>query len=159
MAAYTTSVDPHTDYFGAKASSRIRYFNEAVSGRYRRGAPGKGDYTTIRELVAGGPAQSSGKLAVGNRIVGVGQGKEGPIEVIGMRLDEVVQMISDKGSVVRLDILPVDAGPDGKHHVISLVRDKISLDKQAAQKKILSVKDGDASRRLGSHSAGVLRRH
>ncbi len=60
-----------------------------------------------------------------------------------MRLDEVVQMIrGDKGSVVRLDILPVDAGPDGKHRVITLVRDKISLDKQAAQKKILSVKEG-----------------
>ncbi|MDA4629843.1 PDZ domain-containing protein, partial [Escherichia coli] len=104
------------------------------------------DYTTIRELMAGGPAQLSGKLAVGDRITGVGQGERGPIkEVVGTRLDEVVKMIRGaKDSVVRLDILPADAGPDGKHRVISLVRDKISLDKQAAKKTILSIKDGDA---------------
>ncbi len=151
MAAYTTSVDPHTDYFGAKASAEFDISMKLSLVGIGAVLQERDDYTTIRELVAGGPAQSSGKLAVGDRIVGVGQGKEGPIkEVIGMRLDEVVQMIrGDKGSVVRLDILPVDAGPDGKHHVISLVRDKISLDKQAAQKKILSVKDGDASRKIG----------
>ncbi|MBP0656465.1 hypothetical protein J8J20_21575, partial [Mycobacterium tuberculosis] len=66
------------------------------------------------------------------------------------RLDEVVKMIRGaKDSVVRLDILPADAGPDGKHRVISLVRDKISLDKQAAKKTILSIKDGDATRKIG----------
>lgn len=109
------------------------------------------DYTTIRELVPGGPAQLSGKLAVGDRITGVGQDESGPIkEVVGTRLDEIVQMIRGaKGSVVRLDILPADAGPDGKHRLISLVRDKISLEKQAAQKTILSVKDGDATRKIG----------
>ncbi|MCH4542165.1 tail-specific protease [Ochrobactrum sp. POC9] len=151
MAAYTTSVDPHTDYFGAKASAEFDISMKLSLVGIGAVLQERDDYTTIRELVAGGPAQSSGKLAVGDRIVGVGQGKEGPIkEVIGMRLDEVVQMIrGDKGSTVRLDILPVDAGPDGKHHVITLVRDKISLDKQAAQKKVLSVKDGDTSRKIG----------
>uniref|UniRef100_UPI003981AE25 carboxy terminal-processing peptidase n=1 Tax=Rhizobium sp. TaxID=391 RepID=UPI003981AE25 len=109
------------------------------------------DYTTIRELVPGGPAQLSGKLAVGDRITGVGQGKDGPIkEVVGTRLDEVVQMIrGKKGSVVRLDILPADAGADAAHRVVSLVRDKISLDKQAARKTVLSVKVGDATRKIG----------
>jgi carboxyl-terminal processing protease len=109
------------------------------------------DYTTIRELVPGGPAQLSGKLAVGDRITGVGQGENGAIkEVVGTRLDEIVQMIRGaKDSIVRLDILPADAGPDGKHRLISLVRDKISLEKQAAQKTILSVKDGDATRKIG----------
>ena len=151
MAAYTTSIDPHTDYFGAKASAEFDISMKLSLVGIGAVLQERDDYTTIRELVAGGPAQSSGKLAVGDRIVGVGQGEEGPIkEVIGMRLDEVVQMIrGDKGSTVRLDILPVDAGPDGKHHVITLVRDKISLDKQAAQKKVLSVKDGDASRKIG----------
>ncbi|MGO7165394.1 PDZ domain-containing protein, partial [Rhizobium johnstonii] len=73
------------------------------------------DYTTIRELVPGGPAQLSGKLSVGDRITGVGQGKDGAIkDVVGTRLDEVVQMIrGKKGSVVRLDILPADAGAEG----------------------------------------------
>ncbi len=151
MAAYTTSVDPHTDYFGVNASAEFDISMKLSLVGIGAVLQERDDYTTIRELVAGGPAQSSGKLAVGDRIIGVGQGKDGPIkEVIGMRLDEVVQMIrGDKGSVVRLDILPADAGADGRHHVITLVRDKISLDKQAAKKMILPVKDGDVSRKIG----------
>ncbi|MDK4718481.1 MULTISPECIES: carboxy terminal-processing peptidase [unclassified Rhizobium] len=151
MDAYTTSVDPHTDYFGATASAEFDISMKLSLVGIGAVLQERDDYTTIRELVAGGPAQLSGKLAVGDRIIGVGQGENGAIkEVVGTRLDEIVQMIRGaKGSVVRLDILPADAGPDGKHHVISLVRDKISLDKQAAKKTILSVKDGDATRKIG----------
>ncbi len=151
MDAYTTSVDPHTDYFGATASAEFDISMKLSLVGIGAVLQERDDYTTIRELVAGGPAQLSGKLAVGDRITGVGQGENGPIkEVVGTRLDEIVQMIRGaKGSVVRLDILPADAGPDGKHHIISLVRDKISLDKQAAKKTILQVKDGDATRKIG----------
>ncbi|WP_411905643.1 carboxy terminal-processing peptidase [Rhizobium mayense] len=151
MDAYTTSVDPHTDYFGATASAEFDISMKLSLVGIGAVLQERDDYTTIRELVAGGPAQLSGKLAVGDRIIGVGQGENGPIkEVVGTRLDEIVQMIRGaKGSVVRLDILPADAGPDGKHHVISLVRDKISLDKQAAKQTILSVKDGNTTRRIG----------
>ncbi len=151
MDSFATSVDPHTDYFGAAASAD---FNVSMKlSLFGIGAvlQERDDYTTIRELVPGGPAQLSGKLAVGDRITGVGQGKDGPIkEVVGTRLDEVVQMIrGKKGSVVRLDILPADAGADAAHRVVSLVRDKISLDKQAARKTVLSVKAGDTTRKIG----------
>ncbi|MDL2401630.1 carboxy terminal-processing peptidase [Rhizobium mayense] len=151
MDAYTTSIDPHTDYFGAAAAAEFDISMKLSLVGIGAVLQERDDYTTIRELVAGGPAQVSGKLAAGDRIVGVGQGENGPIkEVVGTRLDEIVQMIRGaKGSVVRLDILPADAGPDGKHHIISLVRDKISLDKQAAKKTILSIKDGDATRKIG----------
>ena len=151
MAAYTTSVDPHTDYFGAKASAEFDISMKLSLVGIGAVLQERDDYTTIRELVAGGPAQLSGKVAVGDRIVGVGQDKDGPIkEVVGMRLDEVVELIrGEKGTVVRLDILPADAGPDATHHIVSLVRDKISLDKQAAKQTILSVKDGDNTRKIG----------
>ncbi|MBM7043888.1 carboxy terminal-processing peptidase [Rhizobium lusitanum] len=151
MDAYTTSVDPHTDYFGATASAEFDISMKLSLVGIGAVLQERDDYTTIRELVPGGPAQLSGKLAVGDRITGVGQGENGAIkEVVGTRLDEIVQMIRGaKDSVVRLDILPADAGPDGKHRLISLVRDKISLEKQAAQKTILSVKDGDATRKIG----------
>lgn len=151
MAAFTTSVDPHTDYFGATASAEFDISMKLSLVGIGAVLQERDDYTTIREVVAGGPAQLSGKLAVGDRIIGVGQGADGPIkEVVGTRLDEVVKMIrGDKGSVVRLDILPANAGPDGKHNIIQLVRDKISLDKQAAKKTILPVKDGNADRKIG----------
>lgn len=151
MAAYTTSVDPHTDYFGANASAEFDISMKLSLVGIGAVLQERDDYTTIRELVAGGPAQLSGKIEVGDRIIGVGQDKSGPIkDVVGMRLDEVVQLIRGaKGSTVRLDILPADAGSDGKHHVISLVRDKISLDKQAAKKAVIEVKDGDKLRKIG----------
>jgi carboxyl-terminal processing protease len=151
MDAYTTSIDPHTDYFGARAAADFDISMKLSLVGIGAVLQERDDYTTIRELVPGGPAQLSGKLAVGDRITGVGQGTDGAIkEVVGTRLDEVVQMIrGEKDSVVRLDILPADAGAEGSHTVVSLVRDKISLEKQAAQKTILSVKDGDAARKIG----------
>ncbi|MFD1198825.1 carboxy terminal-processing peptidase [Brucella gallinifaecis] len=151
MAAYTTSVDPHTDYLGPTAAEEFNISMKLSLVGIGAVLQERDDYTTIRQLTAGGPAQLSGKLAVGDRIVGVGQNKDGPIkEVVGMRLDEVVKLIrGDKGSIVRLEILPADASPDAKHQIISLVRDKISLDKQAAQKKIISVKDGDKNHKIG----------
>lgn len=151
MNAYTTSVDPHTDYFGARASADFDIAMKLSLVGIGAVLQERDDYTTIRELVPGGPAQLSGKLSVGDRITGVGQGKDGAIkEVVGTRIDEVVQMIrGKKGSVVRLDILPADAGADAAHRIISLVRDKISLEKQAAQKTVLPVKMGDATRKIG----------
>ncbi|WP_429810360.1 carboxy terminal-processing peptidase [Ensifer sp. B1-9] len=151
MNAYTTSVDPHTDYFGAAASADFNIAMKLSLVGIGAVLQERDDYTTIRELVPGGPAQLSGKLAVGDRITGVGQGRDGPIkEVVGTRLDEVVQMIrGKKGSVVRLDILPADAGADATHRVVTLVRDKISLEKQAAQKRVLPVKVGETTRKIG----------
>ena len=151
MDAFTNSVDPHTDYFGARASAEFDISMKLSLVGIGAVLQERNDYTTVRELVPGGPAQLSGKLSVGDRITGVGQGEDGELkEVVGMRLDEIVQMIRGaKGSVVRLEILPADVGPDGAHRLISLRRDKISLEKQAAKKAILSVKDGDATRRIG----------
>jgi carboxyl-terminal processing protease len=151
MDAFTTSIDPHTDYFGATASAEFDISMKLSLVGIGAVLQERDDYTTVRELVPGGPAQLSGKLAVGDRIVGVGQGEDGTIkEVVGTRLDEIVQMIRGaKDTVVRLDILPADVGPDGSHRLISLRRDKITLEKQAAKKAIRTIKDGDASRKIG----------
>ncbi|WP_179613060.1 carboxy terminal-processing peptidase [Rhizobium leguminosarum] len=151
MDAYSNAIDPHTDYFGAAASADFDVSMKLSLFGIGAVLQERDDYTTIRELVPGGPAELSGKLAVGDRITGVGQGKNGPIkEVVGTRLDEVVQMIrGKKGSVVRLDILPADAGADATHRVVSLVRDKISLEKQAARKTVQTVKVGDTERKIG----------
>lgn len=151
MDAYTASIDPHTDYFGATASADFDISMKLSLVGIGAVLQERDDYTTVRELVPGGPAQLSGKLSVGDRITGVGQGRDGAIkEVVGTRLDEVVQMIrGKKASVVRLDILPADAGADGTHRVVSLVRDKINLEKQAASKAVLSVKVGEATRKIG----------
>ncbi|MGE7368844.1 carboxy terminal-processing peptidase [Neorhizobium sp. NPDC001467] len=151
MAAYTTSVDPHTDYFGARAAAEFDISMKLSLVGIGAVLQDRDGYTTIRELVAGGPAQLSGKIAVGDRIIGVGQGEDGAIEeVVGTRLDEVVQLIRGKeDSVVRLDILPAAAGENAGHRVISLVREKISLEKQAAAKTVVPVAGKNGERKIG----------
>ncbi|NTJ41920.1 carboxy terminal-processing peptidase [Agrobacterium larrymoorei] len=151
MAAYTTAVDPHTDYFSPATSDEFDISMKLSLVGIGAVLQERDGYTTIRELVAGGPAQLSGKLAVGDRITGVGQGADGTIqEVVGTRLDEVVKMIrGSENSIVRLDILPADAGESGGHRIISLVRDKVSLEKQAAQKTVLSLEKEGLTSKIG----------
>ncbi len=151
MNAYTTSIDPHTSYFGKRAAEEFDISMKLSLVGIGAVLQDKDEYTIIRELVPGGPALLSGKFKPGDRIVGVGQGKDGAIvEVMGWRLDDTVALIrGTEDSVVVLDILPADAGPDGEHKFISLIRKKISLDKQAAKKSIIEVKDGNITHHIG----------
>lgn len=151
MSAYAMAIDPHTDYFGMRASEDFDISMRLSLVGIGAVLQDKDEYTTIRELVAGGPAALSGKLKVGDRIVGVGQGETAaPVDVMGWRLDDTVALIrGGENSSVRLDVLPAEAGPDGKHVLISLVRKKISLDKQAAKKSVIEVKDGSTTQQIG----------
>ena len=151
MNAYTTAIDPHTSYFGRRAAEEFDISMKLSLVGIGAVLQEKDEYTIIRELVLGSPAMLSGKFKVGDRIVGVGQGKEGTIvDVMGWRLDDTVALIrGTEDSVVVLDILPADAGPDGEHKFIPLVRKKISLDKQAAKKSIIEIKEGKITRRIG----------
>src|SRR5450830_2013234 len=151
MNAYAMSIEPHTNYLGPRASENfdiaMRLSLEGIGAVLQT----RDEYTVVREIVPGSPAGLSGKLKVGDRIIGVGQGESGPItEVLGMRIDDVVQLIRGaKDSVVRLDILPADAGPDAKHTVLALVRKKISMEEQSAKKSIIEVRDNGVKRRIG----------
>ena len=151
MNAYAMSIDPHTNYLGPRASENfdiaMRLSLEGIGAVLQR----DDDYTAIREIVPGGPAALSGKFKVGDRIVGVGQGTSGPItDVVGWRLDDVVDHIrGPKDTTVRLEVLPVDAGPDGKHVQIALVRKKVAIEEQAAKSSVIEVKDGATVRHVG----------
>ncbi|OOG46471.1 tail-specific protease [Rhodanobacter sp. C06] len=151
MTAYAETTDPHTDYLSPRQAEnfaiQMKLSLEGIGAQLQA----RDDYTMIFSLVPGGPAEKSGKLKPGDRIVGVGQGDSGPVtDVIGWRLDDVVNLIrGKKDTTVRLEILPADAGPDGKHELISLVRKKVNIEESAAKKKILDIKDGDVVRKIG----------
>ena len=151
MNAYTMAIDPHTNYFGVRASEEFDISMRLSLVGIGAELNDKDEYTTIKELLAGGPAALSGKLKAGDRIVGVGQGEKGPIiDIMGWRIDDAVALIrGTEDSVVRLDVLPAEAGADGKHKLISLVRKKITLEKQAAKKSIIEVKDGGVVHHIG----------
>lgn len=151
MNAYTTAIEPHTNYLGLRAAEDF-----GISMRLALVGVGavlaeKDEYTTIRELVSGGPAALSGKLKIGDRIVGVAQGESGVMtDVTGWRVaDTVVLIRGAPDSVVVLDVMAAEAGADGQHTRVSLVRKTISLEEQAAKKSILAVVDGKITRRVG----------
>jgi carboxyl-terminal processing protease len=141
MNAYTESIDPHSSYLSPRANedfmTRMRLSLQGIGAVLQR----QDDYVVIRTVVPGSPAERSGKVKVGDRVVGVGQGDKGPmIDVIGWRIDDVVDKIrGEKNTKVRLDMIPVDQGIDGKHQLVTIIRDTIKLEDQAASKRILDV--------------------
>lgn len=151
MTAYANSTDPHTDYLGPRAADAfdiaMRLSLEGIGAVLQA----RDDYTTIRELVPGGPAIKSGKMKPGDRIVAIGQGETGTmVDVVGWRQDDVIKLIrGKKDTTVRLEILPADAGVDGKHEIVTLVRKKVTMEEQAAKSKVIDVKDGDVTRKIG----------
>ena len=151
MTAYAETTDPHTDYLGPRAAQNFDIAMKLSLEGIGAVLQARDDYTQIRELVPAGPANKSGKVQVGDRIVGVGQGDSGPvIDVIGWRLDDVVNLIrGKKDTTVRLEVLPADTGVDGKHEIVTLVRKKVSIEEQAAKKKIVYIKEGDVTRKIG----------
>lgn len=140
MNAFARQVDPHTSYLSPRNAEQFQSeMNLSLEGI---GAVLQmtDDYTVISSLVAGGPAASSNQLSEGDRIVGVGQDGEELVDVIGWRLDDVVQLIKGpKGTKVYLEILP--EGKDVKRHVVTIVRDKIRLEDRAVKSELIE-KDG-----------------
>ena len=153
LNAYTGAIDPHTDYFTPRTAEN---FNQSMSLSLEGiGAvlQRQDDLVAIREIVPGGPADLSGKLKVGDRIVAVGQGKSGPMtDVIGWRIDDVVAQIrGKKDTQVRIEYIPVEAGIDGKHAQVTITRQKVKLEEQAAKAETITLPAGagEPERRIG----------
>jgi carboxyl-terminal processing protease len=99
------------------------------------------DYVTVIDVIAGGPAAVSGKLSANDRITAVGEGKSGElVDVIGWRLDDVVQKIRGPGgTLVRLQLLPAGAAPGSAQKVVDFTRNRVSLENQASHKAMRTV--------------------
>ncbi len=137
--ALTTSFDPHTSYF-----SPDEYENFQIDmSRSLEGIGAKlqteSEYTVVNEVIAGGPAFKSNLLKKGDKIVGVGQGRNADIlDVSGWRINDVVKLIrGKKGTIVRLKIFPASQSGRGPAKIVMLMRDKVDLQEQAAKKSII----------------------
>jgi carboxyl-terminal processing protease len=141
MFAVTTSFDPHTNYF---SPDEFENFQIDLS-RSLEGIGAKlqmeSDFTVVNEIIPGGPAFKSALLKKSDKIIGVGQGRTSEIvDVTGWRLNDVVKKIrGPKGTFVRLKILPASQAGRGPAKIVLLVRDKINLEEQAAQKRIMTL--------------------
>ncbi|MCK6611777.1 MAG: carboxy terminal-processing peptidase [Bacteroidia bacterium] len=148
FAAYANSLseiaDPHTNYFSPRMAED---FNTSMSLSLEGiGATlqTENEYTKIREIVKGGPADKSGQLHANDKIVAVGQGKDGEMEsILDWRIDDVVSKIrGKKGTLVRLEIIPHDA-TNTKTKIVEITRDKIVLEDQSAKGSVKELTQAD----------------
>ena len=149
--ALTELYDPHTNYLSPRRSENFNINMSLSLEGIGAVLQQEDEYTKVSSLVAKGPADKQGELKPADRIIGVGQGAEGAIEdVIGWRLDEVVELIrGPKDSTVRLEVIPAKSKAADERKIVTIVRNKVKLEEQSAQKKILEIPEGDRTIKVG----------
>ncbi len=151
MNAYARAFDPHSSYFSPRSSEEYRIQMSLNYDGIGASLQVVDDYVTIMNIIDGGPAAVAGTLKTNDRITGVGQGHDGTLtDVIGWRLDDVVQLIRGKaGTSVRLQVLPGGAAPGSPEKLLEFVRNKITLEAQAAHKDVKTVARNGRTYRIG----------
>src|SRR5579864_4613552 len=149
--AYARAFDPHSSYFSPRSSEEYRIQMSLNYEGIGASLQVVDDYVTIMNVLEGGPAAVAGTLKVNDRITGVGQGNDGSFtDVIGWRLDDVVQLIRGKaGTSVRLQVLPAGAAPGTAEKVLEFTRGKVTLEAQAAHKEVKTVARNGRNLKIG----------
>jgi len=141
MNAFAHTLDPHSSYLSPRNSEEYRiqmslsYFGIGAS------LQSDDDFVKIAAIIPGGPAAMDGSLKPEDRITGVAQGADSEVvDVIGWRLDDVVQLIRGPDeSVVRLEIIPANALPGSPKKFIDLTRGQVKLEEQAAKSEVVKI--------------------
>lgn len=150
MNAYTQLYDPHTQYQSPRSSEtfniRMKLSLEGIGALLQT----EDEFTKVVSLVPGGPAAQAGELKPADKIIGVGQDNEEIVDVIGWRLDEVVDLIrGPKASTVRLQVIPANAKDNSQTKEISIVRNTVKLEDQAAKKSIVTLNQDGQAKKIG----------
>ena len=134
LNSITARFDPHTSYMAPEDKER---FDVSISGKFEGiGArlQKKNDFTEITELISGGPAWRGKQLETGDVVMKVAQGNAEPVDIVGMRIDDVVKKIKGpKGSEVRLTVKKVD----GSVKTISIIRDNVEIEETYAKSSVV----------------------
>jgi carboxyl-terminal processing protease len=151
LNSYARAFDPHSNYFSPRNSEEYKIQMSLNYEGIGASLQLVDDHVTIMNLIEGGPAAADGTLKASDRITAVGQGTEGALtDVVGWRIDDVVQLIRGKGgTTVRLQILPTGAAPGTAEKIVPLVRGKVTLEAQAAQRELKTLKRGDREYKVG----------
>jgi carboxyl-terminal processing protease len=151
MNAFAHVFDPHSSYFSPRNSEEYRIQMSLSYEGIGASLQLVDDYVTVLNILPGGAAAVDGSLNANDRILAVGEGKNGKfVDVVGWRLDDVVQIIRGKvGTTVRLQVLPAGAAPGSSEKELALTRSKVTLEAQAAQKEVRKIKRGDREIPIG----------
>ncbi len=145
MNAFASNFDPHTQYFSPRTSENFNINMSLSLEGIGAVLKNEDDATSIVRLVPAGPAAKSKAINPTDKIIAVGQGEDGPmIDIVGWRLDDVVELIrGPRGSKVQLEVISANA-EDETSKRITIVRNTIKLEEQAAQAKIIEINQPQA---------------
>lgn len=147
MNAVTETFDPHTQYFSPRNTENFNINMSLSLQGIGAVLQIEDEFTKVVRLVPAGPAEKAGELKTSDKIIAVGQSREEMEDVIGWRLDEVVNLIrGEKGTTVYLEIIDDDSN---EHKVISIVRDEVKLEEQSAQKEVVEIKRNGKTHKVG----------
>ena len=149
MNAFARSIEAHTSYLSPRRAEQFKMDMDLELEGIGAVLGYDEDYTVIRSLVPGGPADKSEKIKADDKIVGVAQEGEEFVDVIGWRLDNVVDLIKGpKGTKVRLQYLK-GSDTHGTPKIVEIVRDKIKLEDRAAKSDVFEAKYSDLTSKIG----------
>jgi carboxyl-terminal processing protease len=149
--AFAMSYDPHTTYLSPDNAENFDINMSLSLEGIGAVLQSDNEHVKVVRLVPAGPAEKSKQIAPADKIIGVAQGSKEMVDVIGWRLDEVVKLIrGPKGSQVRLEVIPASNAPnDQTSKVVSITREAVKLEEQAAKKSILNLKHDNRDYKLG----------
>ncbi|MCF7519217.1 MULTISPECIES: carboxy terminal-processing peptidase [Pseudoalteromonas] len=149
MNSFARSIEAHTSYLSPRRAEQFKMDMDLELEGIGAVLSYDEDYTVIRSLVPGGPADKSEQIKADDRIIGVAQDGEEFVDVIGWRLDDVVDLIKGpKGTKVRLQYLK-GADAHGTPKVVEITRDKIRLEDRAAKSEVFEAKYSDLTSKIG----------
>ena len=144
--AFASLYDPHSSYYTPRSSENFQINMSLSLEGIGAQLTTEDEFTEVVDVIPGGPADIQGILKPKDKIIGVAQGDEEIVDVIGWRIDDVVDLIrGEKGSVVRLQI---NSG-DSSDKIISIVRDTVKLEEKSAQSNIISIENAGKKYKIG----------
>ncbi len=149
--AFAQTYDPHTTYLSPDNAENFDINMSLSLEGIGAMLQGDNEHVKIVRLIPAGPAEKSKLVAPADKIIAVGQGNKELVDVIGWRLDEVVKLIrGPKGSQVRLEIIPASNAPtDQTSKTVTITREAVKLEEQAAKKSILNLSKEGRDYKLG----------
>jgi carboxyl-terminal processing protease len=148
--ALASLYDPHTSYYSPRTTENFQINMSLSLEGIGAELTVEDEYTKVARVIPGGPADLQGLLKAEDKIISVGQDDEELVDVIGWRLDDVVQLIRGaKDSTVRLELIDGASDSADSTRIIAIVRDKVKLEEKSAQSKIIEINQNGIEKRFG----------
>ncbi len=140
--------DPHSEYYSRKQYENFKIsMNKKLRGIGAMLQLDDEEIPTVKGLVVGGPAWKAGELKDLDKIIGVGQGDEEIVDVIGKKLSDTVDLIrGDIGTTATLLVRPASATDPSETKVIKIVRDQVDLKDSLANADLIETTDRDGKK-------------